>query len=141
MKGLLLLRMAIVAATVVIQGGLDLAGHDRQTTGILLLGVLLSVTGISLLIGLLTPIAGVLVAAAAIGMAFSWLPTSTPNLFSAPLPATLVVVVAVAVVFLGPGSSSLDCRLFGRRADHYSTLQPIAKVVGGAVRKESLMSC
>jgi uncharacterized membrane protein YphA (DoxX/SURF4 family) len=104
-----------VGATAVIQGGLDLADRDRQTTGILLLGVLLLVTGISLLIGLLTPIAGVLVAAAAIGIAFSWLPASTPNLFNAPLPATLVVVVAVAVVFLGPGSSSLDCRLFGRR--------------------------
>jgi hypothetical protein len=112
---LLLLRIAI-GVTAAIQGVLYLADHGRQTAEIWLLGTLLSASGISLSIGLLTPIAGALVAAAALGIAFSWLPLSTPNLFNAaPLPATLVVVVAVAVVFLGPGSCSLDFRLFGRR--------------------------
>jgi hypothetical protein len=63
----------------------------------------------------LTPFAGALVALATVAMAVSLLPPPTPNLFDAPLPTILIVIVAFAVAFLGPGSFSLDCRLFGRR--------------------------
>jgi uncharacterized membrane protein YphA (DoxX/SURF4 family) len=42
-------------------------------------------------------------------------PPPSLNLFEALLPTFLVVVVAVAIIFLGPGAWSVDGRLFGRR--------------------------
>jgi uncharacterized membrane protein YphA (DoxX/SURF4 family) len=75
----------------------------------------LAAGGIALLIGLITPVAGGLVALATLGIAASWLPTPNPNLFSSPLPAVMVTVVGTAVAILGPGALSVDCRLFGRR--------------------------
>jgi uncharacterized membrane protein YphA (DoxX/SURF4 family) len=72
-------------------------------------------SGVSLLIGFLTPVAGVLMALATIGIARSWVPPPTSNFFNTPLPAFLVVFVAAAITLLGPGALSIDRRLFGRR--------------------------
>jgi uncharacterized membrane protein YphA (DoxX/SURF4 family) len=72
-------------------------------------------SGVSLLIGFLTPLASALAALGAVGVALSWFPSPASNLFNAPLPAILDVVVCAAIVFLGPGNASVDRRLFGRR--------------------------
>ena len=111
----LLLLRATVGITAVIQGGMYLADRGSTTFEIWLVGLLVVVSGISLSIGFLTPVAGAMVALATIAIGFSWLPAPTPNLFNAPLPTILVVIVAAAIAFLGPGSLSFDCRLFGRR--------------------------
>jgi uncharacterized membrane protein YphA (DoxX/SURF4 family) len=105
----------VVGITAIIQGGVYLADRNNPTAEIWLIGTLVVASGISLSIGFLTPFAGGLIAFATLGIALSWLPSPTPNFFNAPLPTILVIVVAAAVVFLGPGFLSLDCRLFGRR--------------------------
>ena len=112
--GLLLLRAA-VGIIAVIQGAAYVADRNRAAVEIWLIGVLVAACGVLLSIGFLTPVAGGLVALATICIAFSWVPPPTANLFSAPLPDILVIIVATAVALLGPGSLSLDCRLFGRR--------------------------
>ena len=46
---------------------------------------------------------------------FAWLPKSTVGPLVTPATAALATVIAVAVICLGPGSLSLDARMFGRR--------------------------
>src|ERR1700722_2425091 len=110
--GLLLLRAA-VGVTAVIQGGVYLADH--VTLACWVVGSVMVAGGVSVLIGFLTPVASILVALGTLGIALLWFPAPAPNLFNTPLPATLVVIVAAAVAFLGPGTASIDRRLFGRR--------------------------
>jgi uncharacterized membrane protein YphA (DoxX/SURF4 family) len=72
-------------------------------------------SGTALLIGYLTPFAGVLAALFSSGSVFSWFPLPHLDLFEARLTAGLAAVIVVALVCLGPGAYSLDARLFGRR--------------------------
>jgi uncharacterized membrane protein YphA (DoxX/SURF4 family) len=111
----LLLLRATVGLAAVIQGGYFLADRNNQTLVIWAAGPIAIASGALLLIGFLTPVAGVLIALGSAGIALSWVPTSIPNLLDARLSATLVAIIAAAIVFLGPGAFSLDSRLFGRR--------------------------
>lgn len=79
------------------------------------IGLVGLVAGAALLIGVLTPIAGIVGSVGAIGMGFSILAAPSPNLFDQKLTAVLAAIIAAAIVFLGPGAFSLDARLFGRR--------------------------
>jgi uncharacterized membrane protein YphA (DoxX/SURF4 family) len=78
-------------------------------------GLAMVASGVFLLIGFLTPVASVLTALGATGIALLWFSPPAPNLFNAPLPTALIVTVAAALVLLGPGAASVDRRLFGRR--------------------------
>jgi uncharacterized membrane protein YphA (DoxX/SURF4 family) len=111
---LLLLRAAAGIITGV-QGGLYLANRNGPGVEIWSVGLLIVLSGLSLLVGFLTPAASALVAVTIVGIALSWFPAPVPNLFNTPLPAILVVIIAIAVAFLGPGALSVDCHLFGRR--------------------------
>jgi uncharacterized membrane protein YphA (DoxX/SURF4 family) len=71
--------------------------------------------GVLLVVGFLTKVAGAMVCVYAVSMAFSWLPVPAANLLDSRLPIGLVMSVACAIVFLGPGAFSVDARLFGRR--------------------------
>jgi len=110
--GLLLLRAAI-GVVAIFDGisALAMSGHAATT----LAGGLVILIGVALLIGLFTPVASGLAAAAAVSLSISGLslPAADP-LDSKPL-TVLVAIVAVAVALLGPGALSLDARLFGRR--------------------------
>ena len=110
----MLLRVA-VGSTVAIQAGIYFADRNNPASWAWSIGLAGLSSGISLLAGFLTPVAGTLAGVVVIGIASSWLPPASPNLFDSTLAAVLTVVVAVAVVLLGPGALSLDARLFGHR--------------------------
>lgn len=95
------------------RGGIDLAASPGMFGATWIAGALAVAAGISLLIGILTPLAAVLVGILTIGMWSSWLTTSEPNNTTTSL--LFVAAVAASVAFLGPGAFSLDARLFGWR--------------------------
>lgn len=112
--GLLLLRAAVALAALV-QGGIYLTGQADAPAGAWIAGFLGVAAGGALLIGILTPLVALVVGLGAIGIGFSLLPPSSPNLFDAKLPTLFAFIMTLAIVFLGPGAFSVDARLFGRR--------------------------
>jgi uncharacterized membrane protein YphA (DoxX/SURF4 family) len=112
--GLFLLRAAAGAALLVQGAAYFVDWHDLPllTVAIALLTI---ASGAALLIGYLTPFAGIVAGLISTGGAFSWLPVPNLYLFEARLTAILATVIVAALVCLGPGAFSLDARLFGRR--------------------------
>ena len=79
------------------------------------LAVLTFASGALMLAGLMTLFVALLVAAGAIGVALSWIPSPGQDLFAS-YPAVInLIVLSIAIAFLGPGAFSLDARMFGRR--------------------------
>jgi uncharacterized membrane protein YphA (DoxX/SURF4 family) len=111
---LILLRGAI-GLVALLEGAFYLTESGVSTLGVWLGGLLGLAAGGALLIGFLTPVAGVVAGLGALGIGFSVLAAPTPNLFDARLPVVFAGIMTVAIVFLGPGAFSLDARLFGRR--------------------------
>ncbi len=108
--GLLLLRAGvgvalIVRATMLFKDTQE-PGWPRVVAG------LAAAVGTLLLVGVLTRFAA---AAAAVASGLSWLPRYGVGVLEGHMTAALAMVIAAAVVCLGPGAFSLDARLFGRR--------------------------
>lgn len=112
--GLLLLR-ASTGIALIAQGAAYF--FDWRDFGLVTLAVaLLTVAaGTGLLIGYLTPFAGILTGLIIVVGVLSLLPPPHLDLFEARLTAALAAVNATALVCLGPGAFSIDSRLFGRR--------------------------
>lgn len=99
--GLLLLRAA--AAIPLVQAGLPTVTWPAPVP----LQIVAAVAAIPLLIGLWTPVAGVLIAVAELGLA-----VQDPAAFWMHVH---FAAMAAALAMLGPGGCSLDARLFGRK--------------------------
>ena len=97
------------------QGTFYLGGAADGTFSSWMAGLLAIASGTSLLLGFLTPVGAAAAGLGCAGLAFSWFPPPAPNLIELKLTAFLVIAVASAIVFLGPGAISIDARLFGRR--------------------------
>jgi len=78
-------------------------------------GLLAVASGALLLLGFLSKAACVLVGLGSIGVALSWFPAPPLNLFDTKLSLLFVIIMAAAIMLLGPGAFSFDARLFGRR--------------------------
>jgi putative oxidoreductase len=102
--GLLLLRMA--AGILLIHDG-AIALQLRPDLQTIILGSVAFGAGALLLLGLWTPLAGVLVTLVEVCV----LVLGTADVRS----SILLGVVGAALAALGPGSTSIDARLFGRR--------------------------
>jgi putative oxidoreductase len=103
-RALLLLRLGIVA--ILIQDGI-LAWTGALQREPILLQVVAAIAGVFLLLGLWTPVAGAIVALSEIGIVL----TATAR----PQSTILLATQVIALAFLGPGSLSIDARLFGRK--------------------------
>ena len=110
---LLLLRLT-AGTTVAYQGWSYLAGHSHPPFATVA-ALLACLSGLLLLVGLFTPIAGALAAAGSLAVAFAWLSPPNPNLLAAKVAAILVASIGAALGLLGPGGCSIDAILFGRR--------------------------
>jgi uncharacterized membrane protein YphA (DoxX/SURF4 family) len=112
----LLLRMA-VGGTAVASGVVLLAEQGIPAPGALVIGVIAIAGGLLLLAGFLTPGAAVLVGLGSAGVTLPWCPALAPSLLdaSARPSSGFLIVMAVAILLLGPGAFSLDSHLFGRR--------------------------
>ena len=110
----MLLLRAVFAAALVIQG-MSYLGDPDLDRGASAIAVLSFAAAALLLIGLLTPIAGGVVALSGVGIACSLFPSCTHPLFGAGIPLLFAVSILFAIIVLGPGAFSVDARLFGRR--------------------------
>ncbi len=73
------------------------------------------VSGIFLFLGYLSPAAAVLAALTSLPIAFAWLPANALGANEIRLSSAFTAIIAVALLFLGPGAFSLDARRYGRR--------------------------
>ncbi len=107
--GLLLLR-GTVGITVALQAAPNLFHSGIPIVARLIAGVAI-LCSLLLLIGLLTPVAALFVS---LGTGILWL-RAAPAFLPSGLSPLFIIVLAAAIVMLGPGAYSLDGRRFGRR--------------------------
>jgi len=110
----LLLLRAVFAAALVIQGVYYLREPDPMPAAWVIALVTIT-SGALLLVGFLTPVAGVVSGLTALGIAFSFFPVATKILFEPYVPLVFAVAILLAIIILGPGAFSVDALLFGRR--------------------------
>jgi uncharacterized membrane protein YphA (DoxX/SURF4 family) len=110
----LLLLRTVVGLSVIVQGTFYLT-EPKSTLATLFVGSIAVATGGLLLVGFLTPLAGLVAGIGIVGIALSWLLPSTPNLLESASSIAFALAILVAVIVLGPGAFAIDARLFGRR--------------------------
>jgi uncharacterized membrane protein YphA (DoxX/SURF4 family) len=111
---LLLLRVVVGGAASSQAWLLISANHGAVNTS-LVVALLAFVTGLALIVGLMTPIASVLLSASGLLLTVG---SSVPGhllLFESGMARLEFTVMSAALIFLGPGALSLDARLYGRR--------------------------
>jgi uncharacterized membrane protein YphA (DoxX/SURF4 family) len=106
-----LILRAAAGITLVAQGSLLLLSHSSLSVNALAAAILLTLTGIFILIGFLTPIASPL-AALECAAALVW--TTMPwGLLGSNLVVFRLIAMFVAIALIGPGSFSVDAHIFG----------------------------
>jgi uncharacterized membrane protein YphA (DoxX/SURF4 family) len=112
--GLLLLRV-LLGITILAHSAILLGDHKKFAIWTLIFGVIGITTGTLLVIGFLTPFISIFVSIAAIAislLSFLSFPVASHDVN---ISLGCIMLVAVAITFLGPGAFSLDARMFGRR--------------------------
>lgn len=109
--GLLLLRSA-VGLRLVFEGLRCVLNSQALNPTAWVLGLVALLIGISFALGFLTPLAGTICALAATAV-WLWHPAWISALGD--FASLNTIVVAIAILLLGPGAISLDAYLFGRR--------------------------
>jgi hypothetical protein len=98
-----------------IYGGVYLSNRAHPVILELAAGLIVVAAAAFVLIGLLTPVMGTITGLGVIATSLSGTPESAARLLSSNSSEILILTMAAAIVFLGPGAFSLDARLFGRR--------------------------
>jgi uncharacterized membrane protein YphA (DoxX/SURF4 family) len=112
--GLLLLRL-VVGGAASSQAWLLITADHGAVNAVVVVALLAFITGLALIVGLMTPIAGVLLSAGGLLLTVT---SSVPGhllLFDSGMARLEFTGMSVALICLGPGALSLDARLYGRR--------------------------
>jgi putative oxidoreductase len=108
---LLVLRVNVGASAIIEAGLAVMAGHSLLNLAVASVVV---AAGLALIIGLLTPVAGAVLASGAAAILIG--PDGAGlRLLDSRMALFEFVVMAVLTVILGPGAASIDAHLFGRR--------------------------
>lgn len=110
----LLLLRAVFAGALLNQGMCYLREPDLTAAAATLGLVSLTACGL-LVVGLATPIVGVVVGLGGVGVLSSLLPGCTALPLKSGMPLIFAAAVLMTIIIMGPGAFSLDARLFGRR--------------------------
>jgi uncharacterized membrane protein YphA (DoxX/SURF4 family) len=111
--GLALLR-SVMGFTAAWEGILCAATRDAAAVAGIV-GGLVVLTGILLVTGFRTRLAGFLIALSIAFILPGALPSPPRDFFDRLLPTLFAETMSIAVVFLGPGAFSIDAWLYGRR--------------------------
>jgi uncharacterized membrane protein YphA (DoxX/SURF4 family) len=111
---LLLLRL-LVGGAATSQAWLLITANHTTVNSSTVAALLTFATGLALMIGFMTPIAGVLLAAVGLLVTVGSNVGGPLTLFESSLARVEFVAMSVALICLGPGALSLDARLYGRR--------------------------
>jgi uncharacterized membrane protein YphA (DoxX/SURF4 family) len=104
------------AGVALIFGGVSaLLGSATPTFFAGTLALIAVTSGLSLLLGFLTPIGGVAAGLCCVAAGLTLIPMDALEASQITPLALLVAVMAVSLGLLGPGAFSIDSRLFGRR--------------------------
>jgi uncharacterized membrane protein YphA (DoxX/SURF4 family) len=108
--GLLVLRAA-AGSTLAAQGVMGLFSRSSPTVNVLAVSIFLTLTGVFVLIGFLTPIVSPL---AALGCAATLVWTTLPwGLLTSNFVVFRLIAMLVAIALIGPGVFSVDAQIFG----------------------------
>jgi uncharacterized membrane protein YphA (DoxX/SURF4 family) len=110
--GALLLLRVVVGAITIAEAAAFLAGSHSPLT--LLTAACAAAGGVALLFGFLTPIVSALIAAEGATLLLSF-PAPGLQLLDSRMALFQFVIMAAVLAILGPGSTSVDARLFGLR--------------------------
>jgi uncharacterized membrane protein YphA (DoxX/SURF4 family) len=105
---------AVVGITASAQGILYLVQGSNRTFAMLSACLVLAGCGACLLVGFLTPVVSIAIAILSLAMTLSKVPVVAGDPPDGTLAFFELIIMAVAIALLGPGSFSLDARLFGR---------------------------
>jgi uncharacterized membrane protein YphA (DoxX/SURF4 family) len=112
--GLLLLRLSIGIAAP-FQAVVFAVSYDRPALLVWCAIILAICSGICLVLGFLTPVAGFLTCLLALLLNPPGGALAEPRVFGFLLSTVLIVAVAAAIALTGPGAWSMDARVFGLR--------------------------
>jgi len=117
----LLVLRSIIGASAILEAALAIA--ENHSAPSVLVACADAVAGLTLILGFLTPIASMLLAAGGAAILLG-LHSVALRLLDSQMALFEFVVIAAALGILGPGATSIDARLFGRREVTISEAHP-----------------